>query len=430
MGSLSYGRPANAVAPTVGASAAPLSGRAAATARPVRVAHLVSHPIQYYAPLYRELATRAEIDLTVYYCSAAGVREFYDPGFGRAVRWDTPLLDGYRSRFCPSAERARVDAGWRGWPNWDVVREIVRGRYDVVWLHGYNHPTSLLAALGARLSGARLLIREDQTLLDRRSWWKRAAKMAILRVLFSQATGLYVGAQNRRYFVHYGMPAYRLFAAPHCIDNQMFRERAAAVAGERHAIRARWGITDDAPVVLFCGKLIEKKQPLVLVEAYSRARRERPCWLLLVGDGAQRAAVEERVRRQQIPGVVVAGFLNQSELPAAYAAAEILVLPSAWHETWGLVVNEAMNFALPIVVSDKVGCAEDLVRPGWNGFIVPHGDVAALAHAMATLVADAQIRAVFGARSRALVDEYNVERCAAGIVAACLDGQRQEGIRR
>ncbi len=139
-------------------------------ARPVRVAHLVSHPIQYYVPLYRELASRREIDLTVYYYSIASAGEFYDPGFGRVVRWDTPLLGGYRSRICPSATRAGVGAGWRRWPNWDVAREVANGQYDVVWIHGYNHPTSLLSALLARLAGARLMIREDQTLLHPRSW--------------------------------------------------------------------------------------------------------------------------------------------------------------------------------------------------------------------------------------------------------------------
>jgi glycosyltransferase involved in cell wall biosynthesis len=426
VGSLSDGRSANALAPVEARETRPPEGEAIAT-RPVRVAHLVSHPIQYYAPLYRELASRPEIDLTVYYYCAATVREFYDPGFARSIRWDTPLLDGYRSRFCSSAERTSLNAGWWNRPNWDVVREIVREGYEVVWLHGYHHPTSLLAALAARATGAHLFIREDQTLLDHRPWWKRIAKAMVLRALFRQATGLYVGVQNWRHYAHYGMPTHRLFAAPHCVDNRMFRERGAALRGQRTAIRAGFGITGDAPVVLFCGKLIEKKQPLALVEAYARVRQEHPCWLLLVGDGAERAAIQDRVTRRQIPGVRMAGFLNQSELPAAYTAADLLVLPSAWHETWGLVVNEAMNFGLPIVVSDKVGCAEDLVRPVWNGFVVPHRDVAALARAVATLVGDSQMREVFGARSRTLVEEYSLERCANGIIAACLDGRRREG---
>ena len=387
---------------------------------PVRVAHLVSHPIQYYVPLYRELASRREIDLTVYYYSVASVGEFYDPGFGRVVRWDTPLLGGYRSRVCPSATHAEVGAGWRRWPNWDVAREVANGRYDVVWLHGYNHPTSLLSALVARLVGARLLIREDQTLLHPRSWRRELAKTVVLRALFSQATGLYVGQENRRYFARYGMPAERLVATPHCVDNRMFRARAAELARDRPAVRARLGITDGAPVVLFCGKLTERKQPLAVLEAYERVRRQRPCWLLMAGDGFQRASIEQRVRDRRIPGVLMAGFLNQSELPAAYTAADMLVLPSSSHETWGLVVNEAMNFALPLVVSDKVGCASDLVRPGWNGLVVPHQDVDGLADAIGTLVADPETRARFGQRSRELVDQYSIERCAAGIVDACM----------
>ena len=411
-----------AVATSAAGTKATLPRRGMGRPTPVRVAHLVSHPTQYYVPLYRELASRPEIDLTVYYYSAASLGEYYDPGFGRAVQWDVPLLSGYRARVCPSAARTSLGRGWRHAPNWDVVRAIVRGGYDVVWLHGYNHPTSMLTAAGARLTGARLMIREDQTLLHPRVWWKRALKAVGLRLLFTQMTGLYVGAESRRYLAHYGIPARRLVWTPHCVDNRTFRERAAVLRRERSAVRARFGITDDAPVVLFCGKLIGKKQPLALVDAYERVRRRRPCWLLLVGDGSLRPEIEALVRRREIPGVRLAGFLNQSELPAAYTAADMLVLPSALHETWGLVVNEAMNFGLPLVVSDKVGCGPDLVRPGWNGFVVAHRDVEALAHAIETLADQPEMRAEFGRRSRSLVDDYSLERCATGIVAACLGG--------
>ena len=383
-----------------------------------RVAHLVSHPVQYYAPLYRELTRREAIDLTVFFYSAATVTAYHDPGFGRAVHWDRALLEGYRARFCPSALRTPAGAGWRRRPNWDVVRAVAAGGFDAVWLHGYNHPTSLLAA-AARGGNAALLIRDDQTLLHRRRWWRRAAKRLVLTTLFRRATGLYVGAQSRRHFAHYGIPAERLVAAPHCVDNEFFQARAESLRPQRRALRAAFGIPDDAPVVLFSGKLIPKKQPLALLEAYARVRRERPCWLLFAGEGNERAAVEERVARHGLPGVRLAGFLNQSELPAAYVAADLLVLPSGWDETWGLVVNEALNFALPVVVSDKVGCAEDLVRPGWNGFVVDHMDVGALARAIGTLVAEPGARAMLGARGRTLVDAYSVERCAEGIEAAC-----------
>jgi glycosyltransferase involved in cell wall biosynthesis len=388
--------------------------------QPVRVAHLVSHPIQYFAPLYRELASRPEIDLTVYFYSDATVRDFYSPEFERTIRWDTPLLDGYRSRFCPSATRSDVNGSFLRRPNWDILREVTSGQYDVLWVHGYAHPNAWLATAAARVCGVRLLIREDQTLLDGRPWYKRALKQVALRALFRQASGLYVGEQNRRYFRHYGMPDTRLFPAGHCVDNHFFHERATQLAPKRKAIRAAFGIADDAPVVLFCGKFIEKKQPLLLLEAFERVRRQQRCCLLMVGDGPLQPVAEDLVKRRQIPDVLMPGFLNQTELPGAYTAADIFVLPSTFQETWGLVVNEAMNFSLPIIVSDKVGCAEDLVHPGWNGFVAPHGNIEALVEAIAKLVGDEEPRREFGKRSLELIGEYSIEACADGIVGACL----------
>jgi glycosyltransferase involved in cell wall biosynthesis len=391
--------------------------------RPRKVAHLVSHPIPYFAPLYREFASRPEIDLTVYFYSDASTRAYADAEFGRSVTWDTSLLDGYRSNFLPSAARTDLSTRVLKQPNWDIIREIASGRFDVLWVHGYAHATTWLAVAAARARGLRVLIRDEQTLLHGRAPHKRALKQAALRVLYSQASALYIGEQNRRYFAHYGMPEERMFPAPYCVDNRYFRGMAATLRSQRCEMRARFGINGDAPVVLFSGKLIEKKQPLMLIEAFARVRAGQSCWLLIAGGGPLRAAAEQLVARLGVPDVHFAGFLNQGEIPEAYAAADIFVLPSNLHETWGLVVNEAMNFALPVIVSDKVGCAEDLVRPGENGFVVAHESVTALSDAIARLVSDAPLRSAFGVEGLRMVDQYSIEACADGIVAACLAGE-------
>jgi glycosyltransferase involved in cell wall biosynthesis len=388
--------------------------------RPLRVAHLVSHPIQYFAPLYRELASRREIDVTVFFYSDATAREFIDPGFGRSVTWDTPLLDGYRYRFMASASRTDLSSRVLKRPNWDIVREIASGRYDVLWVHGYAHLTTWLAGAAARGRGMRVLIRDEQTLLHTRPLYKRLLKSVALRALYSQASALYIGEQNRRYFRHYGMSDARMFAAPYCVDNAYFQARADELAPRRDEIRARFGITDGAPVVLFSGKLIAKKQPLLLIEAFARVHRERGCHLLIAGDGPLRATAEQVVARLGVADVHFAGFLNQGEISDAYAAADVFVLPSMLHETWGLVVNEAMNFGLPVVVSDKVGCGVDLVREGRNGFVVPHDSVERLAAAIDALVAAPAMRARFGDESRRIIDGYSIERAADGIVAGCV----------
>jgi glycosyltransferase involved in cell wall biosynthesis len=169
-------------------------------------------------------------------------------------------------------------------------------------------------------------------------------------------------------------------------------------------------------VILFVGKLIAKKRPMTLLQAFAQVRQRHEAQLFYVGDGALRAELEQCVRERMIPGVHFAGFVNQSELPRAYAVADLLALPSAFRETWGLVVNEAMNFGLPIVLSQNVGCAPDLVSEGKNGFVVKVDDEKDLAEALERLITDAQLRARFGAYSAAVIEDYSIGRCADGIV--------------
>lgn len=385
----------------------------------MRVAHLVSHPIPYQAPLYRELARRPELDLTVYFYSDASVRGYHDREFGREVRWNAPLLEGYHSRFLPSAARTGVQMRYGEAPNWDVLQELVAQRYDRIWIHGYAHANTWLATGAGRLGGARILIREEQTLLHERPWYRAALKEVALRALFSSTYGLYIGEQNRRYLRRFGLPEERLFAARYCVDNEFFRARARELRPQRQELRAQFGIDNDAPVILYVGKLIPKKAPLVLLDAFDLVRQRTPCSLVLVGEGDLRPALEQRIRSRAIPDVHLAGFLDQHEIANAYAAADVFCLPSTLNETWGLVVNEALNFELPVVVSDKVGSAADLVRDGQNGFVTPAGDAARLAEALELLVRDEELRGSFGSRGAELVADYSVEACADGIVAAC-----------
>lgn len=383
---------------------------------PVRLAHLVSHPVPYFAPLYRELARRPEVDLTVYFYSAATLAGFYDEAFSAFVRWDTPLLEGYRS-VVPDATPGPPSrqASWR------IVGRAFADRPEAVWIHDYAHPNAWLAFLRSRAARVPFLVRDEQTLLHRRRLPKRVLKEVGLRVLLRNAYGLHIGEQNKRYLLRYGLAEKRLYPTRYCVDNTFFQGEAARLASGRDRVRNLFGIVDDSPVVLFCGKLVGKKQPELLVRAFARVRAHNPCWLLLVGEGPLRRDLERLVDRLEVPNVVMTGFLNQSEVANAYVAGDVFVLPSALHETWGLVVNEAMNFSLPVVVTDKVGCATDLVRPGWNGFIVNNASQDELVEALTALVRDSALRTQLGSNSRKLIGEYGIEACADGIVAACVD---------
>jgi glycosyltransferase involved in cell wall biosynthesis len=145
-----------------------------------------------------------------------------------------------------------------------------------------------------------------------------------------------------------------------------------------------------------------------------------PCTLFFAGDGELRSVVEERVRSRSLPGVRFAGFLNQTELPRAYMSADLMVLPSAYGETWGMVVNEAMNFGLPVIVSDRVGCVGDLVRDGVNGFVFESGNLEALVQALRTLVSSAGLRHSYGLKSLEIISGYTLEKSTMQITNAFL----------
>jgi glycosyltransferase involved in cell wall biosynthesis len=276
-----------------------------------------------------------------------------------------------------------------------------------------------MAMITQRLLGRPLLFREEQTILHPRSAWKTAIKRIALPLLFHQGRALYIGTENRRWFQHYGVTKERLFFTPYCVDNDWLRAQAQSLAPKKAEIRRELGIGEDAgPVIVTVGRLIPKKQPLALLEAFKRVRARERCTLLVVGSGELQGQMEDTVEREAIPDVVFSGFLNQSQIPRAYACSDIFALFSRLHETWGLVVNEAMNFGLPVVVSNKVGSSTDLVQSGVNGFVVDRDDVDGMARALLDLVQDGGKRRSFGAASREVIAGWNYDLCARGVLEA------------
>lgn len=377
------------------------------------LAVLTSHPIQYQAPLFRALAEHPRIDLTVFFCSDQGACEYYDDGFGRVVKWDIPLTDGYDHRFLVNISPLSSLSSPLGQINPSILRRLHRGNHHALLIHSYAKVSSLLGYLAARLRGIPVLLRTESTLLRERPWWVRVLKRAFLWVLLKQTSAcLYIGTRNREFFVHHGVRSGRLFPAPYAVEN----ERLSAAAEEgRHRVRGELGIGPDRVVILYCGKLAAWKRPLDLVRALASAYLPRAT-LLIVGDGELRPQVEAEARALGLD-VRLAGFVNQAQLSAFYAASDCLVLPSEY-EPWGLVVNEAMAAGLPVIVSDKVGCAADLVRSGENGVVYRCGDLAALAEALGVVVTDADRRRCWGRRSREIISGWDYQADVQGIVGA------------
>ncbi|MGO9620563.1 MAG: glycosyltransferase family 4 protein [Desulfobaccales bacterium] len=385
----------------------------------IRLAYLVTHPIQYQAPLLRRLAREPGFDLTVFFCSDFSTKKFLDPSFGRVIDWDVPLLEGYRYEFLRALGGRERVSFWRPF-NYGLGRSLREGRFEVLWIHGYNRWFHWLAMWSAKRLGLKLLIRDEATLSGTRpNIGKRLLKAGFFAGLKRLADGfLAIGSLNREYYRHYGIPEEKIFWMPYAVDNTFFQTEARKAGVRREEWRRELGLAPGRPVILFLGKLEPRKRPADLLGAYIHLNRQaavaEPPYLLFVGDGEQRQPLEEVARDMQLEGVRFLGFKNQTELPAYYDLCDVLVLPSV-SEPWGLVVNEAMNAGKAIIVSDQVGCGPDLVRNGENGYIFPAGEVAALAAALSKVLADPETCHRMGARSRELISSWGFSEDLAGL---------------
>ncbi len=386
----------------------------------VRVAYLVSHPIQYQAPLLRLLAQQPDFSLKVLFGAntAAGIR---DPGFGTDIKWDVPLLQGYEHEFLPALAGGALTSVRP--LNFGIGRRLKRGGYDVLWIHGYTRLSHILAIVAAKRRGIKVMVRDEAHGANvRESGPRERARRAFYAFLTRMADAfLAIGTLNHDYYRRIGVPETRIFSVPYAVDNSFFRERATAAAHRREELRRELCLAPERPIVLFAGKLIQRKGVMTLLHAYSRLSSDRrsepePC-LLFAGDGQQRSAIEEFAAASGWKSIRVLGFRNQTELPALYDLCDLFVLPSLY-EPWGLVVNEVMNAGKAVIVSDRVGCGPDLVKPGINGAIFPAGDAQALAAAMAALLRDRNTLFCMGKRSLEIIGHWSFNEDLMGIRAA------------
>lgn len=377
-----------------------------------RIGILSSHPIQYQAPWFRELAKH--VDLKVFFAFQP-TKESQGQGFGKAFTWDVDLLDGYAHEFLANVANAPGAESFRGCDTPEIFRRIEDGHFDAFIVCGWHLKCFWQAIIACRRRGIPLLVRGDSQLLTPRSRWKKLIKEVVHRLILRQfAALLTVGVRNREYLKHYGVPDGKIFKAPHFIDNDWFAEKARA--SDRAEVRAEWGCTAEERIVLFVGKFIPEKQASCLIEAISGIESLKRPALVFVGSGKLENELREQVRETGIKAVFV-GFRNQSQLPACYAAADVLVLPSQ-SETWGLVVNEAMACGIPAIVSDACGCAPDLIAEGITGFRFPSGDPAALAGRISDCIALLDSGFDVQTALKRKLEDYSVVACSEGTLAA------------
>jgi glycosyltransferase involved in cell wall biosynthesis len=385
-----------------------------------KLAALAPHPIQYQAPLFRKLADHPDIDLTVYFCWDFGeTGEVYEPGFDKMIKWDIPLLEGYKYKFLPNLS-PRAGSSFLGQINPSIIKELFNNKYDAVWIHGYATLGNWFAFLGAWLSKTPVILRGESHLLNYRPVWKRLLKWAMLMPLFKRVNAfLAIGALNKEYYQNYDVSEKKIFHVPYIADEDFFGKHNEKYESKDNEIRKELGLSRDDVIILYVGKIFGQKGPgaFDLVKAFEKLQDVNQVSLVFVGDGKEKHILEKYVKDKEIKNVIFAGFKNQTELPKYYQVADIFVLPSHT-EQWGMAINEAMYFDTAIVASGQVGAAYDLIRDGENGYKVPVAKADVLAGYLRNLIRDRELLHSMKIESRRIIQDWNLETAVSGVLDA------------
>lgn len=335
-----------------------------------KIAIVTSHPIQYYAPLFKLLAQG--IDLKVFYTWGKDSVEKYDPGFGKKVQWDIPLLDGYSHQYLQNTSAEPGSHHFKGIKNPTIIKELLDYNPSAIMVIGWGYH-SHLKVLRYFKGKIPLYFRGDSTLLDNNNIGIKGKLQCLLRRIFlvwvysHTDKAFYVGEESKAYFKWALLKETQLVFSPHSIDNARYEIDYTSKANE---LRTSLSISNSDRVILFAGKFENKKNPLLLLNAFISASTVN-VHLLFIGNGDNETQLKLLAKESTKTSFIhFINFQNQSMMPIWYQLADVFCLPSKGPgETWGLAVNEAMASGKAIIASTKVGCGKDLVKKNLNGWI-------------------------------------------------------------
>ena len=382
-----------------------------------KLAFVSTHPIQYKVPIYRHLASRPGLAIEVVFENGLGSTYPADLGFGGAMKWDLPLTDGYPNLILNELGPEKTRKGrYRISTAYRLYLFLKQHSFDAIHICGYSSLIDRLAIIYAVCLGIPILFHPEGNDSNR----KRRPGFDFLRafLLKNLYRRLYrycsIGTKSLEHFFAHGGQAHQVIDTPYCVDNDFFRWQEASLPS-KNQLREKHGFRGSDFIFLFCAKLIDRKDPLTLIKAFIEVAKNRPtAHLVFVGDGPLRADMMEAIPIELKEKVRLEGFKNQTEISAYYKLSDILILPSKF-EMWGLVVNEGMNFGLPAIVSEGVGCREGLIREGVSGYSFPIGDSPSLSKLMDSFIKNPSLTSAMSLSSRELIQNFSIVRTADAI---------------
>jgi glycosyltransferase involved in cell wall biosynthesis len=360
----------------------------------------------YRIPAFNALAQRKELELHVIFLSETDPARRQWRVYKNEIDFHYEVLPSWRGRF--GKYHALVNRG--------VLKVLDRIMPNVVLCGGYNYLASWQTAIWAKSRRVPILLWTESTAHDQRNG---RALVEFLKTCFMRLCDGFVvpGSTSADYLKNRGIANEHIFHAANAVDIELFWRLAQESRNREDQLRAELSLPPR--YFLSVGRFVKEKGLFDLLRAYAQLdpRLRSEVGLVLVGDGADRIELIQQASRIKPGTIRFAGFVQRDGLAGLYALADAFILPSH-SEPWGLVVNEAMSCALPVIVTSVAGCARDLVKDEWNGCLVPPADSAQLSTAMARLASDSELRRQMGARSRQIIQEYSPSAWSEGITNA------------
>jgi glycosyltransferase involved in cell wall biosynthesis len=376
---------------------------------------IAPHLVQYHAPLYKEIAKINTLDVTVVYLDTMGYEAFVDTEFNQQIKWDNSLLDGYKYKFLKNYANKPL-SGFFSRINPGVFKELASNKYDVVLIPGYATLSYCFSLLAAKLTGTKIIWRGEATLRGNENNDRLISlvKRKLLNLFLSLCDiVMYSCSGNKAYINYYLKEKKALTFFPCAVDNVFFQNEKKKINDEiMYKLKNDLQINKDDLVILFCARFTKRKRPEDLLHAISMIDHN-DITVVFVGDGHEKESLESYAKQHAIK-ICFVGFKSQEELPAYYSIADLLVVTSDYDPS-PKVINEAMNFELPVIVTDIVGTASDLIHKGENGFIIPVGDVDKLAEKIELMNSERELAKTMGLKSLEIVSNWSLERCAKSI---------------
>jgi len=363
------------------------------------IAIVVTHPIQHFCPQYVSYSTNNNYFIKVFFASKAGSDMYYDPKFGKEIKWGNLCLENFNHEFLNGGQTlpitSQLDAP-------ELEHKLEEYSPDYVFQYGYSQRLQRRAYRWAVKNNIPLLHFADSELRHVRAFRNKLLKRLYLPHFYKQISGfLTVGDANEAYYRHYGVPDRKFFRSPLPIDIKHYEVVKAGRDVYNTELRSAYNIPDDNVVCSVVGKLVHWKSQIHTISALAQLDGTLGnVSLLIIGSGEDEHILKSAANSIKHNQVIFTGFVNPIDLPKYYAATDIYIHPS-FREPHSVAISEAVYMGCPVILSDYCGSygSSDDVRQGRNGFVYTYGDINELCTYISALTKDIELRKTFSKNS-------------------------------